>query len=311
MSWLSQSAFEKAAKAAYDQDYLGLPDLQVSLRWYTVQLILEQLTKMGNSPHPFTPLMIPTSEALALWGQLQHWRKNFGYHLDKIQLPVPQPLQVHSDPADQPQPSQLATKKRRQQYQVPQDAEAEIRSGTTSNLIQDTPINHLDPIAYVSVGDHLDQSPMPTWEAIKHPDKHREWKEHTEWNATTYNTFTEAIHNHPFAQHLSQVRLCAREDSKRDMQHYAHPWQKYGWQYYVLQELNANELTQPQTSNPFDHTIGSQPASHQDAYDESRMAEPAGQDDDQRPLDPRTSNTTPSSEEFVMETDDVPYPTAD
>ena len=174
-----------------------------------VQLLMEQVTKMGNSPHPFTPLMIPTSEALALWGQLQHWHKNFGYHLDKIQLPVPQPPQVHGDPTDQPQPSQLASKKRRQQYQAPQDTDAETRSGTTSNLIQDTPINHLDPIAYVSVGNHLDQTPMSTWEAIKHPDRHREWKEHTEWNATTYNTFTEAIHNHPFAQHLSPTETCS------------------------------------------------------------------------------------------------------
>ena len=128
MSWLSQSAFNKAAKAAYDQDYLGLPDLQVSLRWYTVQLLLEQLTKMGNSPHPFTPLMIPTSEALALWGQLQHWHKNFGYHLDKIELPPPLPPHAHHDPADQPQ----ASKKRRQHYQSPHDANVEIMGGTTS-----------------------------------------------------------------------------------------------------------------------------------------------------------------------------------
>ena len=253
MSWLSQSAFNKAAKAAYDQDYLGLPDLQVSLRWYTVQLLLEQLTKMGNSPHPFTPLMIPTSEALALWGQLQHWHKNFGYHLDKIQLPVPQPPQVQDDPADQPQPTQLAPKKRRQQYQTPQDTDAELMRGTTSNLIQDTPIHHLDPIAYVSADVHLEQEPISTWEAIKHPDRHREWKQHTEWNTTTYNTFTEAIHNHPFAQCLSTVRRRAREDANQDMQRYAHPWQKYGWQYFVLQDINPNEIPQTYTSNPPDH----------------------------------------------------------
>ena len=228
MSWLTQTAFNKAVQAAYDQDYLELPDIHIPIRWYTAQLLLEQLTKIGNSPHPFTPIMIPTSEALSIWGHLQDWHKNFGYHLDKISMPTPQPAHLpHQDEPPQ------ATKKRRQQYQ-PDDPRLHPEfDGITSDLLQDISLAHLDPHTYVAADWPAGQPVLTTWEAIEDPEKYTEWKAHTQWNDTTYHTFAQALHSHPFAVRLAAIRKKAKEDSHQHQLLWKHPWHQNGWQYHT------------------------------------------------------------------------------
>ena len=250
MSWLTQTAFNKAVQVAYDQDYLELPDIHIPIRWCTAQLLLEQqLTKIGNSPHPFTPIMIPTSEALSIWGHLQEWHRNFGYRLDKISMPTPQPAHL----PDQGAPPQ-AIKKRRQQYQ-PDDPRLHPEfDGITSDLLQDISLAHLDPHTYVAVDYSVEQPLMTTWEAIEDPEKHKEWKAHTQWNDTTYSTFSQALHSHPFAVHLAAVRSKARKDSHQHQLNWKHPWNNNGWQYHTHYD-NATKRSLPNQDNYTPHQL--------------------------------------------------------
>ena len=95
------------------------------------------------------------------------------------------------------------------------------------------------------------------------------------------------------------------------MQKYTHPWQKYGWQYYVLEELNPNALSQPQKASSPNYVQELQSTTNQDAHDERRNQYSTEPEGEQRPRAPRTPSDMTPDDELTMALDDVPYPAAE